>query len=320
VVSPRVLTFGETMGLVVVPRGESLREAATARLRTAGAESTVAIGLRRLGIEASWAGVVGADGVGERVLRDLRGEDVDLAAARVQPTAPTGLMLRELRPTSTRVTYYRHGSAGSTIAPADVDAAFDACRPDLVHLTGITAALSDSGESAVRRAVERARQDGVTISLDVNHRPTLPGSARGAAAVAALLPEVDLLFVGDDELAVLNPHLAGERDPEAAAVRLARAGVGEVVVKLGSRGALAHVAGATRRAEAERVPVVDVIGAGDSFVAGYLAARLSSADVADRLRWGTVAAACTVASPGDWEGLPTRDELARYGGQHRTER
>jgi 2-dehydro-3-deoxygluconokinase len=321
VVSQRVLTFGETMGLVVTPRGESLREAATARLRTAGAESTVAIGLRRLGVTVSWAGVVGADGVGERVLRDLRGEGVDVSTVRVEPSAPTGLMLRELRPTSTRVTYYRDGSAGSTISARDVDAAFDAFGPDLVHVTGITAALSGSAESAVRRAVERAHQEGVVVSLDVNHRPSLPGSARGAAVVASLLPLVDLLFVGDDELSALDAHLDGERDPEKAARLLADAGATEVVLKQGDSGALAHVAGSTHRVGAERVPVVDVIGAGDSFVAGYLAALLASADVAERLRWGTVAAACTVASPGDWEGLPSRDELARYrGGGHRTER
>lgn len=319
-VSRRVLTFGETMGLIVTPRGESLREAATAQVRTAGAESTVAIGLRRLGIDASWAGVVGDDSVGERVLRDLRGEGVDLSAVRVEPTAPTGLMLRELRPTSTRVTYYRQGSAGSTIAPADVDAAFDACRPDLVHLSGITTALSASGEAACRRAVERARTDGVLVSLDVNHRPTLPGSARGAAAVASLVPDVDLLFVGDDELATLDTHLGGERDPEKATALLTQAGAGEVILKLGERGAVARIADSTWRTDAEQVTVVDVIGAGDSFVAGYLAARLSGLDGAARLRWGTVAAAGTVACPGDWEGLPTLAELTRYRGGHRTER
>jgi 2-dehydro-3-deoxygluconokinase len=319
VVSGRVLTLGETMGLVVTPPGESLRDAATARLRTAGAESTVAIGLQRLGITAGWAGVVGADGVGERVLRDLRGEGVDLSAVRVAPEAPTGFMLRELRPAATRVTYYRTGSAGSTISPADVDAAFAAFAPDLVHLTGITAAISESGDAALRRAVECAREAGATVSLDVNHRPSLPGCGRAAATVAAILPLVDVLFVGDDELDALDGYLQDATDPEQAAARLCAVGPAETVIKLGERGALAHAGGTTYCVEAMPVRVVDVIGAGDSFVAGYLAARCGDLDVADRLRWGTVAAACTVGSPGDWEGLPTPAELARFGA-HRTER
>lgn len=318
-VSARVLTFGETMGLLVTPPGESLREAPTARVRTAGAESTVAIGLSRLGVPAAWAGVVGTDGIGQRVLRDLRGEGVDVSTVRITPSAPTGLMLRELVPGATRVTYHRAGSAGSTISGADVDAAFDALGPDVVHLTGITAAISESGAAAVVRAIELGRAAGATVSLDVNHRASLPGSGRAVATLGKLLPLVDVLFVGDDELDVLDEHLTGEREPERAASALSALGIGETVVKLGARGALAYVDGRAHRTDALRIGVVDVIGAGDSFVAGYLAARCHGLGVGERLRWGTVAAACTVASPGDWEGLPTRAELARFGA-HRTER
>lgn len=318
-VKTRALTLGETMGLVVTPPGESLRDAATARLRTAGAESTVAVGLQRLGITAAWAGVVGADAIGERVLRDLRGEGVDLSAVRTTAEAPTGLMLRELRPTATRVTYYRAGSAGSTLGPDDVDAAFDALCPDLVHVTGITAAISESGAAALRRAVSRAHESGVTVSLDVNHRASLPGSARAVMTLTEVVALVDVIFVGEDELAVLDGHLAGVRHPELAAARLSALGPSETVVKLGERGAMAYVDDTVHRVEAQRVDVVDLIGAGDSFVAGYLAARCHGLDVGERLRWGTVAAACTVASPGDWEGLPTLSEL-RHFGVHRTER
>lgn len=305
----RVLTLGETMGLVVTPVGEPLHLASSARLRTAGAESTVAIGLSRLGVATCWAGVVGADGFGQRILRDLHAEGVSTDHVRIAEHAPTGVMFREPRtPDLTRVSYHRAGSAGSLLGPADVDAAFDGFQPTVVHLTGITPALSESAEAAVRRAVERATIDGAEVSLDVNHRATLPGRSRAAKVIGDLLPSVDVLFVGDDELHVLTDT----RDPEQAAAEMADHGIPEVIVKRGRHGALARCRGVRHTVAAQPVTPVDLVGAGDGFVAGYLAARGEGLADADRLSWGTVAAAFTVGSMGDWEGLPSRAELEAF--------
>jgi len=181
---------------------------------------------------------------------------------------------------------------------------------DLVHLTGITPALSQSCAEAVGRAVELAQAAGVPISFDVNYRSTLPGSAASAAFVKELLPEIDVLFVGHDELALVTE----QEDAERAARDLLTRGPDEVVVKQGSNGALAATAdGHLVTHPALQVRVVDVIGAGDSFTAGYLAARFDGLAPMERLRWGTIAAACTVGTHGDWEGLPARADLRRRG-------
>jgi 2-dehydro-3-deoxygluconokinase len=307
----RVLTFGETLGGAVTGPGQPLRTAATARLHIAGAESTVAIGLQRLGIAAGWVGVVGADEVGARITRELAAEGVDIRSVRVDAGAPTGFMLRELRTAEiARVTYYRTRSAGSRLSVADVDAAFAAVTPELVHVTGITPALSSAAADAIRQVVRCARAAGALVSLDVNHRPSLPGAADAAAVVRELLPDIDVLFAGADELGAV----VDEDDPERAAAALTAAGPGEVVVKLGADGALARAGDSVTRISGLAVTVADVIGAGDGFVAGYLAARLSQLPVADRLRWGTVCAAFTVGTHGDWEGLPTRAELETFDG------
>lgn len=312
----RLLTIGETMGVAVTEVGDPLRTARALRLSTAGAESTVAIGLSRLGHEAVWVGVVGEDELGARVRRDLAAEGVDTRFVRTDPDHPTGFMIRELRTAEyTRVSYYRGDSAGAQLAPADIEAAMSAMSANpglgLVHLTGITPALSQSCAEAVRRAVELARGARIPVSFDVNYRSTLPGSAGAAAFVRELLPEIDVLFVGDDELALV----CDEADAERAARDLLARGPSEVVVKQGSNGALAVTAdGAVAAHPALPVRVVDVIGAGDSFTAGYLAARFEGLAPDERLRWGTVAAACTVGTQGDWEGLPTRAELRRRGG------
>jgi 2-dehydro-3-deoxygluconokinase len=302
----RVVTFGETMGVAVTARGERLRTAATVRLSTAGAESTVAIGLSRLGVKAAWAGVVGDDELGARVLRDMAAEGVDVSAARTAPGERTGFMLRELRAADlTAVTYFRAGSAGATLSPEDVERAVTG-DVDVVHLTGITPALSDSCRDATARAVHLARRRGVALSFDVNHRATLPGSARAGEVAGDMLPHLAMLFVGDDELHVLGV----DDEPEAAARLLAGRGPGLVVVKCGARGAVAATAdGEVAWAPSRPVQVVDAVGAGDSFVAGFLAARLDRRPLVECLGWGTACGAATVAGQGDWESLPTREEL-----------
>jgi 2-dehydro-3-deoxygluconokinase len=305
----RLLTIGETMAVAVTDPGDPLRTTRSLRLSTAGAESTVAIGMRRLSHEAVWVGVVGDDELGARVLRDLAAEGVDTRFARTDPGHPTGFMLRELRTAEyTSVSYYRTGSAGSHLTADDVEAAFSHLRDiDVVHLTGITPALGETCADAVRRAVHLARAVGIPVSFDVNYRSALPGSGAVADVIKELLPEIAVLFIGDDELALITD----ESDPERAARELLTRGPVEVVVKQGANGAVAATASDLVSHPALPVRVVDAIGAGDSFTAGYLAARCEDLPLIERLRWGTIAAACAVGTHGDWEGLPTRADLHR---------
>ncbi|MDQ1730478.1 MAG: 2-dehydro-3-deoxygluconokinase [Pseudonocardiales bacterium] len=306
----RIVTLGESMGVAATSAGQPLRTAGQLRLSTAGAESTVAIGLSRLGHAVEWIGVVGADELGARVLRDLAAERVGLTYSRTVAGVATGFMIRELATAElTRVTYYRAASAGSLLAPADVLPAI-AAGADILHVTGITPALSESCAAAVQAAVEQANASGITVSFDVNQRQSLPLSGRAREVAAQLLPLVDILFVGQDELWVLSD----ETDPLSAAKELLKRGPSEVVVKRGTEPAIAlNTSGELTECAAWPVQVIDVVGAGDSFVAGYLAAGAEGLPMADRLRWATTCAACTVGTAGDWEGLPTRADIEYRG-------
>ncbi|WP_345537777.1 sugar kinase [Phytohabitans rumicis] len=295
-----VITLGETMA--ALRAGGPLRLGGTLALSVAGAEANVAIGLSRLGHAVRWVGVTGADELGELVLRTLRAEGVDVSACAVDPHAPTGLIIFEPRVAGvTRVSYYRTGSAGSRLSEAEVDVAFAAGPPRVLHVTGITPALGPGPAAAVARAVERARAAGATVCLDVNHRARLWTVADAAAALRPLLSSVDLVVASDDEL----PVLAGT-DPVAA---LFAAGVREVVVKRGAAGASAYTVTEAVERPARSVPVVDTVGAGDAFVAGYLSGLLDGVDLAARLDRAVTTGAFAVAARGDWEGLPTRTEL-----------
>lgn len=305
-----LLTIGEALGVAATEPGTSLGHTAALRLSTAGAEATVAIGVRRLGLRSAWVGTVGADEIGSRVLRDLSGEGVDTRFIRRVEDRATGFMLRDhSTPDFTTVSYYRRGLAGSQLSAQHVRDAFDGLGSIAVlHLTGLTPLLSSRAHEAVQEAVTLAGRAGTSISCDVNYRAAVGSRDEARAVMAELLPHLDLLFVGEDELDLVTD----ETDPQAAVQALSRQGISEVVAKLGGRGALASLNGDVPLATpALPVTVVDVIGAGDSFVAGYLAARHRERDLTTRLRWGTTSAACTVGTRGDWEGLPQLAQIDR---------
>lgn len=307
--APEVVTFGETMA--ALRANGALRLGGSLGLSVAGAESNVAIGLARLGHRVRWAGRVGADELGALVLRTLRAEGVDTGHAVTDDTGrPTGLLLTEPRlGTLTRVSYYRTGSAGSAVTPDDVLSAL-APETRVLHLTGITPALGPSAAEAVLAAAKTARESGVTVSLDVNYRSRLWSSDRARTALRPILDHTDLLIASEDELPLVR-EARGAGESEAVHGVLA-AGVTEVVVKRGARGATVFTAdGATDRA-ARAVDAVDLVGAGDAFVAGYLSGLLDGTDISARLDRAVTTAAFAVATRGDWEGLPTRDELGLF--------
>ncbi|MCX4529529.1 sugar kinase [Streptomyces sp. NBC_01551] len=305
-----LVTLGEAMAVLAADRPGPLASGTSLRLGFAGAEATVAIGVSRLGHPASWTGRVGADSAGTMILDGLRGEAVDVTRARVDDTAPTGLMLRERRtPDHTRVTYYRRGLAGSRLTPADVDPELVA-RARVLHVTGITPALGDGPRAAVRRAVDLARAAGVTVSLDLNYRARLWTREEAAAELADLVTRADIVFAGPDEASLAVP----EAEPATMARTLLDLGPREAVLKLGARGAVAVRRGAEAVQDVVPVTLVDPIGAGDAFVAGYLAGLLDGTPLPGRLLLAATCGAFAVAASGDWEGLPRRAELGLLQG------
>ena len=308
----RVVTLGETMGLLAATTVGHLQHVSHMALGIGGAESNVVIALARLGTPVSWIGRLGADSVGDRVVRELTAEGVDVYARR-DADAPTGLMLKERLPGgAVKVSYYRAHGAGARLAPADVDDALVA-DAGLLHVTGITPALGATAAAAVFHAVDVAREAGVRVSVDVNYRSALwpPGAA--APVLRRLVEQADIVFAGDDEAALV---LGRERtdDPEELAAALTGLGPAGAVIKLGAEGASALVNGVHHRQAAVPVQVVDPVGAGDAFVGAYLSELMAGADVKQCLDIAALAGALLCTVPGDWEGMPTRAVLDGWTG------
>jgi 2-dehydro-3-deoxygluconokinase len=303
-----LLCVGETMGLVVAERPGPL--SGDVSLAVGGAESNVAIAAARLGARVAWVTRLGADPIGDLVARAVRGEGVEVHAER-DHARPTGLMVKERRtPQHTRVVYYRAGSAASALGPELVPDGL-LSRARILHVTGITPALSAGAADALRSIVVRARDTGTLVSYDINHRSRLWSGSDAGRYAREILPHVDILFGGLDELALLDPALGDEHRVAEVAATL---GVEEVVIKLGDRGAMAVARGERASVSAYAVTVVDTVGAGDAFVGGYLSAVIEGASLGERLDRAARCGALQCTVSGDWEGSPTLEELALLDG------
>lgn len=302
-----LLTLGETM--VSVRTARPMRLGGDAHLSIAGSESNVAIGVARLGHDVTWLSAVGNDEPGRLIERTLRAENVG-TRIRFSDDAFTGFIAFD-QPSHdiTRVSYHRRGSAASTLTPDETTAAVTAMAPTLLHVTGITPALSDTARAATLAAVRTAFAAGTQVSLDVNYRARLWTRAEAATALRELLPHVHTVFASDDELDLLT-------DAEDPVADLLHA-VDTVVVTAGGKGAWSHTKGTgtpspevhTLHHPALPVTVVDSIGAGDAFVSGYLSATLDNLTPDARLTRATTSGAFCVTAYGDWESLPTRQDL-----------
>jgi 2-dehydro-3-deoxygluconokinase len=297
-----VVCLGESMAVLVPPDAEPLERQRSLRLEVGGAESNVACGLAALGHRAAWVSRVGDDPLGRRVLADLAARGVDVSGVEVDPERPTGVYFKDTGPTGTGTHYYRRGSAASAMGPG----LLPPNRARVLHLSGITMALSDSCAELVTELVVRRTVPGPAVSFDVNHRPALWRHRDPATALLEPARSADIVFVGRDEAEALW----GTVKPEE--IRDLLAPVPVIVVKDAEHGATAYTAdGEEVFVTAPDSRVVERVGAGDAFAAGYLAALLEGRDTSAALRLGHLLAAAALATGGDVPTAPDRAVLDR---------
>lgn len=297
-----VVCVGESMAVLVPPDEQPLERQRSLRLEVGGAESNVACGLAALGHRAAWVSRVGDDPLGRRVLADLAARGVDVRGVEIDPDRPTGVYFKDTGPAGTGTYYYRRCSAASAMGPG----LRPASRARLLHLSGITMALSDSCAELVTEIVVRRTVPGPAVSFDVNHRPALWRHRDPATALLEPARSADIVFVGRDEAETLW----GTAKPEEIRDLLAPAPV--IVVKDAEHRATAYTAdGGEVFVSAPDSRVVERVGAGDAFAAGYLAAFLEGRGTVAALRLGHLLAAAALATGGDVPTVPDRAVLDR---------
>jgi 2-dehydro-3-deoxygluconokinase len=292
-----VLCVGEALVALTPPRGESLVTAGELHVSSAGAEANVAVHLARLGVPARFAGGVGNDPLGRRLARSLSSAGVDLSALELDPELPTGLYLKDPSAIGTNVYYYRSESPITRLDRLPPEAL---TAVDHVHLSGITPGLSAACLRLTRSLLEGPH----TTSFDVNYRSPLWSVEEAAPLLLGLARRADLVFVDQDEAHRLWGAVA------AADVRALLPDV-ELVVKDGAHAAYAFLGAHHADAQALRVDVVEPVGAGDAFAAGYLSARRAGDSLAASLRVGHALAAHVLTSVHDQGGELDAELVAR---------
>jgi 2-dehydro-3-deoxygluconokinase len=301
-----LLAIGESMVMFTPDPPQPLVDATAVAIHVGGAESNVATYLAELGYRAQWASLVGDDPFGRIILRRLSSAGVDVRSVVTVRGRPTGVYIKDPGDGATSVYYFRHQSAASAMAPAFVSRALEA-RPRVLHLSGVTAALSQTALDMLTEALALPRE-GRTTTFDVNYRPGLWRREEAAPVLARLANRSDVAFVGMDEA----HSLWGCESPQD--VRDVLPSCGKLVVKDGAHGAYSLGAESTTFEASLDVDVVEPVGAGDAFAAGYIAAALEGCGEAERLRMGHLLAAAALTVSSDHGPLPPVAELRRLRG------
>ena len=298
-----LVTLGEVLLRLAAPSPARFETVRQLDLQFGGAEANVAAACARLGLSTAWISALPANPWGERIRRELTGHGVDCTHVRMTDGARVGVYFLEYGapPRPVHVLYDRRDSAFARLDAAQVDWE-PVRRARLVHLTGITPAL---GESA-RSLVERALAEAASVSFDVNYRATLWSPAEARAFLEPVLARVRYLFIGQSEAQTLF-GLGGA--PEQVLGVLARlAPKATISLQRGEEGSTVlagdRILRPTRR---HVVQMVDPIGAGDAYAAGFLWATLRGSDLQEAVDAGTAVAAIKCSMWGDIALVSPRD-------------
>ena len=271
-----------------------------------GDTSNAAIAAARSGASVGYVSAIGQDGPGESFLALWARERVDASTVIRRADAPTGIYFVTHGPQGHAFTFYRTGSAAALYRPLEVpDAAIRAAR--ILHVSGISQAISASACDAVFHAIAVARAAGVAVSYDTNLRLRLWPAARAAAVIHAAIGMADIALPSLDDATALT----GLSDPDAVTdfyLRLCPL----VVLKCGAAGCIVATPEGRARIPGRRVTVVDATGAGDTF-AGSLLARLLAGDTPlAAATYANAAAALSTTGYGAVAPIPHAEAVRRF--------
>lgn len=286
-----------------------LRYASSYTCHTGGAETTVAVGVVRQGHTAGWISRLGDDEFGMLIRRTFMGEGVDLSQTTVSLDHPTGIFFRQAVGNGEfRNFYYRKNSAASVMTPDMLNEEYIA-GAKMLHITGITLAVSKQAAETAVRAMEIAKKHGVTVCFDPNLRLKMWTLEEARRTIHSIWPLVDIALPGLEE----GEQLFGEGEPDGIAEIIRDYGVKTVVVKTGPDGAIGYEGGVKIVSPGFKVKqVVDAFGAGDSFASGIIAGKLKGWTLEDTLRYANAIGAMAVSAPGNIEAIPTHEQVMNY--------
>ncbi|WP_461204938.1 sugar kinase [Clostridium sp. DL1XJH146] len=306
-----IVTFGESMVLFNPDSTGPLKYVDGFTKSIGGAESNVSIALSKLGHKVGWFSKLGDDAFGRYILSVIRGEGVDVSRVVFDPNHSTGILFKErFEHANPNVYYYRKNTAASNLVWEDIDEEYIKSSK-ILHITGITPAISDSCREVVFKAIEVAKQNNVLVSFDPNIRLKLWDEEVARDVILKIASNADIMLPGDDE----GELLFGTKDPEKIAEEFIKLGCKIIAVKLGKKGC--YVTDSNEKIYVAGYPVErveDTVGAGDGFAAGFLSGYLRNLSLTDCAKQGNGVGAMAVLVKGDMEGYPDMEQLNNFTG------
>ena len=312
-----LVTFGEAMIRLSPPNFLRLEQARSLDANAGGAELNVAAGLTRFGMRSTWVSKLPKNPLGY-LIRDRAQEfGVDCSHIVWSDKGRVGLYFLELgaSPRASSVLYDRAGSAISMVQPGEINwtKVFTGSRH--FHVSGITPALSGSASEVTVEALKAAKKAGCTVSYDLNYRKKLWSPADAKKIQEPMMADVDILITTEEDTSIVFG--IKEKDYEAVAEKLAHTFKLKIVaitlredlsVWRNNWTAIVYQNGKIFRDRTYEVEIVDRVGAGDSFTAGFLYGWLKEGDVGKGLSYGNAFAALKHTLPGDFN-WSTLDEV-----------
>lgn len=272
-----------------------------------GDTSNCAIAAARQGARVGYLTHVGADPFGTSFMDLWQAEGVDTSAVKQVSDAPTGIYFVTHGADGHEFSYFRAGSAASRITPADLPAAaLEATK--ILHVSGISQAISDSATDAVFAAIDCVKQAGGRVSFDTNLRLKLWPLDRARATIHAAMARCDIALPGLEDAA----HLTGLTDPDAIADFYLTLGAGVVALTLGAKGTLVATPDDRRRIKGRQVTAVDATAAGDTFDGAFLARIVAGDSPFDAARYANAAAALSTQGYGAVAPMPHADAVHAF--------
>lgn len=293
-----IFTFGESMIRLSSPIGQRIETVQSLDVRIGGTESNLSIALARLGRKVVWTSVLPVNPLGQRLARELNWHGVDTSTVTWVEGERMGVYFLDTgsAPRPTQVLYDRKDSAVARSTPDQIDME-PVDRARILHLTGITVAISDGCARTCHELITRAKSAGATFSFDVNYRSLLWSPEEAQAGLNPICEQADILFCGKEDAETIW-GISGE--PEDVVQEMySRFGSEITVTTLGGDGAIIRMPdGSLRRTPSVDVDIVDPVGAGDSFAAGFLHGYLEG-DLEKSLEYAPALAALKMTISGD---------------------
>lgn len=307
-----IITIGDGM-ITFDPNSKGpLRFVTQFERKIGGAELNVIIGCARLGLKTGWISRLGKDEFGRHIFNTIRGEGIDVSEVKLMDGYATSLNFKEVQESGAGKTfYYRKHSPTETLTPELLPEAY-LKKAKVLHVTGVFPAIDEMNSAVILKALQLAKANNVKISFDPNIRLKLWSKEEARATILTYLPYVDYLLAGRDELEMLF-----DTDQDAELIEeLQKFSIEQVVIKDGANGCYLLENGAWIHFPGLKVSkVVDTVGAGDGFDAGFLFGTIKGWTLERTLHFANAIGALVVQVPGDNEGLPYLEEVEEYLGE-----